>query len=77
MPGSVTIGHFHPSVTLGHDDAERLEDMLARMSAMLDSTGPDRITDAQIDALCAGQADGRSELATWTDRLTHRLQAHL
>jgi hypothetical protein len=77
MPGSVTIGHFHPTVTLGHDDAERLEGVLARLSVLLQSTGPDRISDAQLMALSGAQAAGRTELAEWTGRLTHRLQTHL
>ena len=78
MPGSVTIGHFHPTVTLGHDDSERLASVLARMSLMLETTGPDRITDEQVSTLCGGQGTKqRAEFAEWTRRLTQHLQTHL
>jgi hypothetical protein len=77
MPGSVTIGHFHPTVTLGHDDAERLSRVLVQLTALLETTGPDRVTDAQAGALCGGRPEQRAEFTEWTRRLTHHLQAHL
>ena len=77
MPGSVTIGHFHPTVTLGHDDAERLAGVLAQLSVLLDSSGPERCTDEQVSALCGGRPGQRAEFAEWTRRLTARLDSHL
>jgi hypothetical protein len=77
MPGSVTIGHFHQSVTLGHDDAERLADVLSQMSLMLEMAGPNRITDQQVSALCEGRADRRAELSGWARNLARHVQMHL
>lgn len=77
MPGSVTIGHFHPSVTLGHDDADRLAGVLAQLSVLLESNGPDRLTDDQVSALCGGEPQRRAELAEWTRQLTRRVHDHL
>ena len=77
MPGSVTIGHFHPTVTLGHDDSVRLATVLAQLSDLLELSGPNRITDAQVSALCEGQVHHRAELTDWARRLTAHLQAHL
>lgn len=77
MPGSVTIGHFRPTVTLGHDDADRLAGVLAQLSVMLESSGPDRITDEQVSALCGGEPQRRAELTAWTQGLTRRIHEHL
>lgn len=77
MPGSVTIGHFHPSVTLGHDDAERLTGMLARLSTMLEARGPERITDEQMSVLFGADPEQRAECTEWARRLTRHLDAHL
>jgi len=77
MPGSVTIGHFHQSVTLGHDDADRLAGVLAQLSVMLESSGPDRLTDGQVSALCGGEPERRAELTGWAQQLTRHLHQHL
>jgi hypothetical protein len=77
MPGSVTIGHFHPTVTLGHDDADRLAGVLAQLSVMLETNGPDRVTDEQVSALCGGEPRRRAELTAWTRELTRRIHQHL
>ena len=77
MPGSVTIGHFHPTVTLGHDDAEQLAGVLAQLSVLLEGGGPDRLTDGQVSALCGGEPQHRTELAGWARQLTRHLHDHL
>jgi hypothetical protein len=77
MPGSVTIGHFHPTVTLGHDDADQLAGVLAQLSVLLEGGGPDRLTDDQVSTLCGGEPEHRAELAEWTRQLTRRVHDHL
>ncbi|MEZ0089707.1 hypothetical protein [Streptacidiphilus sp. EB129] len=76
MPGSVTIGHMHPSVNLGHDDAARLAHVMAHLSTMLEAPGPNRISDAQLTALCEGESGNRPELAAWARRLATHLHSH-
>ncbi|MEY9968433.1 hypothetical protein ABIA33_006517 [Streptacidiphilus sp. MAP12-16] len=77
MPGSTTIGHSHPTVTISHEDAERLATVLGKMSEMLETAGPDRITDAQVGTLCDGHVDHRAEFTEWTRQLTRQIRAHL
>ncbi|WP_354641228.1 hypothetical protein [Kitasatospora camelliae] len=77
MPGSVTIGHTDALVMLSHDDARRLAAVLREMSGLLADAGPDRLTDAQVTALCEGKPRHRDEFTEWSQRLAEYLKAHL
>jgi uncharacterized protein len=77
MPGSTTIGHTHPTVTFSHEDAARLAVLLERLSSMLETADPEHLTEAQVSALCEGQAGDRAEFADWTLQLTRQIRAHL
>jgi hypothetical protein len=77
MPGSVTISHTDALVMLSHDDAERLAVMLREVSGLLETTGPDRLGDAQVSALCGGKMHSRDELTKWSHGLAEYLKAHL
>ncbi|MFI6446329.1 hypothetical protein [Kitasatospora sp. NPDC050543] len=82
MPGSVTISHHEMAVMLSHDDAKRLATVLDEIAYLLEIPGPDRLSDAQVTALCEGRAQQRGELSQWTrgmaaelkERLQERLQ---
>ncbi|MDH6118374.1 hypothetical protein [Kitasatospora sp. GAS204B] len=65
MPGSVTLGHTEAGATVDHTDAQRLAVLLDEMGHLLAMAGPNRLTDAQVGALCAGQSWDRDELARW------------
>ncbi|GAB2736887.1 hypothetical protein [Kitasatospora kifunensis] len=65
MPGSVTIGHTEAVATVEHADAERLAVLLDEMGHLLAMAGPNRLSDAQVSALCGGQKHNRDELARW------------
>ncbi|MDH6576710.1 hypothetical protein [Kitasatospora sp. MAP5-34] len=77
MPGSVTISHTDALVMLSHADAERLTTMMREISHLLDTRGPDRLTDAQVSALCEGKVQHRDELTQWASELSEYLKAHL
>ncbi|MEU9130268.1 hypothetical protein AB0D08_19535 [Kitasatospora sp. NPDC048540] len=77
MPGSVTIGHAEALVLLSHPDAERLTTMLRQMSSMLEASGPNRLTEAQVTELCEGRMENRGELTEWCRNLSQYLNAHL
>ncbi|MFG2295891.1 hypothetical protein [Streptomyces sp. NPDC048603] len=64
------------SVHLGASDARRLVGMLAEVSRLLEDTGPDRLTDAQVRALAGSSAD-RQELAERTRNLAAELRGKL
>ncbi|MEV4614183.1 hypothetical protein AB0K43_16535 [Kitasatospora sp. NPDC049258] len=77
MPGSVTIGHAEALVALSHADAERLATVLRGMSSMLAESGADRLTDAQVTALCPGRPQDRGEFTQWCRDLSEYLKTHL
>ncbi|GAA0675585.1 hypothetical protein GCM10010193_30740 [Kitasatospora atroaurantiaca] len=77
MPGSVTIGHTDALVMLSHDDAKRLSTVLREMSDLLGQSGPNRLSDAQVSALCEGKAHPRDEFTEWSRRVGEYLKAHL
>ncbi|MCD0483718.1 hypothetical protein [Streptacidiphilus sp. ASG 303] len=65
MPGSVTISRHHEAVMVDHTDAQRLAAVLGEVARLLEEAGPDRLTDAQVAALCGGQPHHREELDRW------------
>ncbi|MFF7634832.1 hypothetical protein ACFZB9_16980 [Kitasatospora sp. NPDC008050] len=65
MPGSVTIGHTEAVTAVEHADAERLAVLLDEMGHLLAMGGPNRLTDAQVSALCGGEERNRDEFARW------------
>ncbi|WP_035841351.1 hypothetical protein [Kitasatospora azatica] len=73
MPGSVTIGHIETAAMVEHTDAERLAVLLDELGHLLAMDGPNRLTDEQVAALCAGRAQQRSELAHWCRGLAAQL----
>ncbi|MGF1431303.1 hypothetical protein [Kitasatospora sp. LaBMicrA B282] len=73
MPGSVTIGHHEAAATVEHTDAERLALLLDELGHLAAVSGPNRLSDAQLTALCAGRTVNRDELARWC----RGLAAHL
>ncbi|WP_441245432.1 hypothetical protein [Kitasatospora sp. McL0602] len=77
MPGSVTISHTDALVMLSHSDAERLSTMMREISNLMAAPGPDRLSDGQFGALCAGRPQERDELAQWALGLAEYLKAHL
>ncbi|MER8185643.1 hypothetical protein [Kitasatospora sp. NPDC094015] len=77
MPGSVTIGHAEALVALSHQDAERLSTVLRGMSSMMAASGADRLTDAQVTALCGGGPQDRAEFTRWCAELSEHLRTHL
>ncbi|MER5639914.1 hypothetical protein ABT095_23570 [Kitasatospora sp. NPDC002227] len=77
MPGSVTISHTDALVMLSHADADRLATTLLELSALMADPGGDRITDAQLAALCGSKPCERIELAEWSARLADYLKDHL
>ncbi|GAA2231814.1 MULTISPECIES: hypothetical protein [Kitasatospora] len=77
MPGSMTIGHTDALVMLSHADAERLSTTLREVSHLLEVHSPDRLTDAQVAALCEGQLHHREELAGWCRSVSEYLRDHL
>ncbi|MGK4581527.1 hypothetical protein [Kitasatospora sp. HPMI-4] len=77
MPGSMTIGHTDALVMLSHADAERLSATLREIAQLLEVRSPDRLTDAQVSALCQGRLHHREELAGWSRGVAEYLRNHL
>ncbi|GAA1226482.1 hypothetical protein GCM10009665_16270 [Kitasatospora nipponensis] len=77
MPGSMTLGHTEAMATVEHTDAERLAVLLDEMGHLLAVDGPNRLSDAQIDALCQRQGAGREEFARWCRGLAAGLHDRL
>ncbi|MFC4611634.1 hypothetical protein [Streptomyces maoxianensis] len=79
MPGSTTLGGGHGVDSIEHTDAVRLASVLREMSGLLSVDGPNRLTDAQVSALCGGQVHHRQEFGEWVARvardLTQRVSA--
>ncbi|WP_405998301.1 hypothetical protein [Streptomyces sp. NBC_00829] len=73
MPGSTTLGPGHGVDPIEHSDAVRLASVLREMSGLLAMDGPNRLTDAQVSALCAGQAHHRQEFGEWVERVAKEL----
>ncbi|WP_455361829.1 hypothetical protein [Streptomyces sp. SYSU K21746] len=73
MPGSTTLGGGHGPDTIAHTDAIRLASVLQEMSVLLRVQGPNRLTDAQVSALCGGQVHQRTEFAEWVASLAREL----
>jgi hypothetical protein len=75
MPGSVTIGHTETAAMVEHTDAERLSVLLDELGHLLAMEGPNRLTDEQVAALCAGTGmpQRRAELAHWCRGLSAQL----
>ncbi|MFF2042438.1 hypothetical protein ACFVVX_18625 [Kitasatospora sp. NPDC058170] len=77
MPGSSTISHHEATVALDHMDAKRLATVLEELAYLLEIPGPNRINDAQLDALCEGRAPDRAELSRWSRALAGELKGRL
>lgn len=73
MPGSTTLGPGHGVDTIEHTDAVRLASVLRQMSGLLAMQGPNRLTDAQVTALCEGQVHHRQEFSEWVARVARDL----
>jgi hypothetical protein len=73
MPGSTTLGPGHGVDSIEHPDAVRLAAVLREMSGLLAMDGPNRLTDAQVTALCGGQVHHRQEFSEWVTRLAREL----
>ncbi|MER6394482.1 hypothetical protein ABT263_00235 [Kitasatospora sp. NPDC001603] len=77
MPGSLTISHHEAAVALDHADAKRLATVLEELAYLLEIPGPNRINEAQLDALCEGRAADRSELSRWSRGIAAELKGRL
>ncbi|MER7516415.1 hypothetical protein [Streptomyces sp. NPDC126499] len=74
MPGSTTLGPGHGVDAIDHPDAQRLTSVMRELHRLLTAPGPDRMTDAQVAALCGGGAAGRAEFTAWVERVVRRLE---
>ncbi len=77
MPGSVTIGHHETAVAIGAADALRLASGLEEIAYLLEIPGPNRISDAQLGALCDGRPYQRDEVVRWTRELAAELRGRV
>ncbi|MGW1894242.1 hypothetical protein ACWCP6_28965 [Streptomyces sp. NPDC002004] len=73
MPGSTFLGHAHGADAIEHGDAVRLAGVLHEMAALLAMSGPNRLTDAQVGALCGGRMHDREEFTAWVLRVAREL----
>ncbi|MGW7369004.1 hypothetical protein ACWGI8_37660 [Streptomyces sp. NPDC054841] len=73
MPGSTTLGAGHGVDVIDHLDAQRLAAMMKEMGRLLAVSGPNRITDPQVAALCGGEAHHRDEFTDWVGRVARKL----
>ncbi|TQK51647.1 hypothetical protein FBY35_2058 [Streptomyces sp. SLBN-118] len=69
MPGSTTLKAGHGVDPVEHTDAVRLASVLSELNALLTVEGPNRLSDAQVSALCGGQAHHRQEFGEFIARL--------
>ncbi|MEU0394385.1 hypothetical protein ABZ208_16685 [Streptomyces sp. NPDC006208] len=74
MPGSTTLGPGHGVDVIDHPDAQRLASVMRELHRLLDMAGPNRITEAQVAALCGGEAHHREEFTRWVDGAARRLE---
>ncbi|MFH8580991.1 hypothetical protein OHB11_11930 [Streptomyces zaomyceticus] len=74
MPGSTTLGPGHGVDAVEHLDALRMMSLMKELSRLLTGTGPDRITDAQVAALCGGEAVRREDFTDWVARVARDLE---
>ncbi|MER7623977.1 hypothetical protein [Streptomyces sp. NPDC126503] len=74
MPGSTTLGPGHGVDAIDHPDAQRLASVMRELYGLLTSTGPDRMTDAQVAAVSGGVAQDRAEFTAWVERVVGRLE---
>lgn len=77
MPGSVTASHHPHAAAVGHADAERLVAVLAELGRMIDTTGPERLDDAQLAALRGDHSQDRAEMSAWMHQVATDLGAQL
>ncbi|WP_436772550.1 hypothetical protein [Yinghuangia sp. YIM S09857] len=77
MPGSVTASHHSHAAAVGHADAERLVAVLAELGRMIETTGPERLDDAQLAALRGDHAQDRTGMSAWTRQVAAELSSQL
>jgi hypothetical protein len=73
MPGSTKLTAGHGVDPIEHTDAVRLASVLRELSGLLTGDEPNRLTDAQVGALCAGQEHDRQEFGVWIAGLAQDL----
>ncbi|MFG3348281.1 hypothetical protein ACGF1Z_24880 [Streptomyces sp. NPDC048018] len=74
MPGSTTLGPGHGVDAIAHPDAQRMTAVMRELHRLLTTTDPERITHAQVTALCGGDAHRRMEFTAWVERMAHQLE---
>ncbi|MFE5483565.1 hypothetical protein [Streptomyces sp. NPDC056527] len=74
MPGSTTIGPGHGVDAIEHLDALRMTSLMKELHRLLTEPGPDRLTDAQIEALRGGEGLHREGFADWVERMARDLE---
>ncbi|UUN29332.1 hypothetical protein [Streptomyces sp. FIT100] len=74
MPGSTTLGPGHGVDAIEHPDAQRLTSVMKELHRLLDTEGPERITDPQAAALCGSEAHDRAEFTAWVGHVAERLE---
>ncbi|MFF3320938.1 hypothetical protein [Streptomyces sp. NPDC002889] len=74
MPGSTTLGPGHGVDAIEHPDAQRLALVTRELHRLLEMAGPNRITDAQVAALCGGEVHHRDEFTQWVGRVAQQLE---
>lgn len=74
MPGSTTLGSGHGVDAIDHVDAQRMTVLMRELHRLLTTTESDRITHAQVTALCGGDAHSRMEFTAWVEQMAHKLE---
>ncbi|MFI8520519.1 hypothetical protein ACIGEZ_22215 [Streptomyces sp. NPDC085481] len=75
MPGSTTLGPGHGVDAIDHPDAQRMTSVMQELHRLLTAAGPERLTDAQVTALCGGEAPSRDEFTAWVERVARQLES--
>ncbi|MFJ3580797.1 hypothetical protein ACIPPS_00955 [Streptomyces sp. NPDC090127] len=74
MPGSTTLGPGHGVDAIEHLDALRMTSLMKELQRLLTVPGPERLTDAQVAALCAGEDHPREAFTDWVRRVADDLE---
>ncbi|MFF9014594.1 hypothetical protein ACF09C_16700 [Streptomyces sp. NPDC014870] len=74
MPGSTTLGPGHGVDAIEHQDAVRMAALMKELYRLMTEPGSDRLTDAQVAALRAGDGLHREGFTDWVERMTRDLE---
>lgn len=74
MPGSTTLKAGHGVDSIDHLDAQRMTSVMTELHRLLTAQGTERMTDAQVAALCGGDPHHREEFTDWVRRVADQLE---